>query len=80
MNRGDDGSSGLSIVINVVSDVMVVVVQLSFESDVLLAMVSVVDKQAIECGRDALKFGEDVSEDEDDFRCRYKRVNAGPVV
>lgn len=62
------------------SALIVVVGQFSFESDVLLAIVSVVDRQAIECGRDELNFGEDVNEDEDDFRCRCRRVSAGPVV
>ena len=60
--------------------VIVVVGQHSFESDVLLVIVSVVDRQAIECGRDELNFGDDVNDDDEDFRCKYKRVNPGPVV
>lgn len=60
--------------------IVVVVIQLSFESDVLLVIVSVVDRQAIECGRDELNFGDDVNDDDEDFRCKYKRVNPGPVV
>lgn len=74
---------GINVLLELVEDdstVIVVVVQLSFESDVLLIIVSVVDRQAIECGRDELNLGDDVNEDDDDFRWKYKRVNAGPVV